>query len=101
VQGLPAGGGVIVIAAIAACLLIAGATAAIARLVEGTWLRRATKTELLVHTVDERTIKGVLVETGREGLILRAAAYLEGQSSIPLAGETYIPRERVAFVQKG
>jgi len=58
-----------------------------------------SREEVVVHTRDGRSIKGVLVATYRDGLALRhAVAFLEGGDS-PLTGDVLIPRENVSFVQ--
>ncbi|GAA2141532.1 hypothetical protein GCM10009760_25800 [Kitasatospora kazusensis] len=64
------------------------------------WLRRQLASEVVVHTIEEQSIRGWLEEEAPDGLILRAARFLDaGENPVPLAGETFIPRGRVAFVQ--
>lgn len=64
------------------------------------WLRRQLAHSVLVHTTTDQSIAGVLEEVARDGLILRAARFLDSSDAeIPLAGETFIPREKIALVQ--
>ena len=63
------------------------------------WLRRQLASDVVIHTTDDITVRGFLEEVGRDGVILRAARYLEGQGAIPLGGELFIPREKVRMVQ--
>jgi hypothetical protein len=64
------------------------------------WLRRQLATSVVVHTTTDQSIAGVLEGTARDGIILRAARFLDsGDAQVPLAGETFIPRERIQFVQ--
>lgn len=65
----------------------------------GGWLRRQLADEIVVHTTQGQTIRGWLEDVSRDGVILRAPRYVEGEGSIPLAGELFIPRERVLFAQ--
>ena len=64
------------------------------------WLRRQLAASVVVHTTTDQSIAGVLEETARDGVILRAARFLDSpDAEVPLAGETFIPREKIAFVQ--
>lgn len=63
------------------------------------WLRQRTLARILVHTTDDKTIEGVLDTVARDGVVLIAGRYLEGDAKVELAGETFIPREKIAFVQ--
>jgi hypothetical protein len=66
----------------------------------GSWLDRVMKKRIVVHTRDSMTIAGVLMEQTEDGIILRAAEMLEdGGRKTSLGGETWIPRETVAFAQ--
>lgn len=61
-------------------------------------MKRKIADNVLVHTTDERTVQGILALVARDGLVLRAAKYLDEQD-VPLGGELFVPRERVLFVQ--
>jgi hypothetical protein len=65
------------------------------------WLSRVLKKRIVVHTRDDKSIQGVLMEQLADGVILRAALLLRDGSAppTPMAGETWIPRENVAFAQ--
>ena len=64
------------------------------------WLRSRTRQTVTVHLTDKTTtIEGVLTDSGRHGLVLNFAKFLGDEGSIPMAGETLIPREKVLLVQ--
>jgi hypothetical protein len=69
--------------------------------VQRNWLRTRTAERVLVHTVDDKSIKGYLEVVARDGLLLRAAVLLLEETEHPLDGELWLPRERVQFVQLG
>jgi small nuclear ribonucleoprotein (snRNP)-like protein len=65
-----------------------------------TWIDSVIQKRLIVHLKDGTTIQGSLSTVMKDGVILRAAAYLNpGSSATPMAGEVFIPRENVAFIQ--
>lgn len=64
------------------------------------WVRRAQRARVIVHTTDDQTFDGVLTCEARDGLVLTAASLLDGQAAVPLGGETFIPREKVSFLQR-
>jgi hypothetical protein len=78
-----------------AAVLLAAATVA----TRTGWLLRRRRRSVTVHTRDEQTIEGILAMSAPDGIVLRAARYLDTTSTIPLAGEVFIPRDRVAFIQ--
>lgn len=65
----------------------------------GGWLRRQLADEVVVHTTENLSIAGWLEEVARDGVILRAARYVEGDGDIALAGEVFIPRPKISLVQ--
>lgn len=65
----------------------------------GGWLRRQLADEVVVHTTEDMSIAGWLEEVASDGIILRAARYVEGDGDIALAGELFIPRSKICFVQ--
>lgn len=67
----------------------------------GSWLERATRKRIIVHTRDDQSIEGVLMKCVDDGLILRAARLLgsDGKQTA-MAGEVFVPRENVAFTQR-
>jgi small nuclear ribonucleoprotein (snRNP)-like protein len=72
-----------------------------ARIVEPeAWLARVLKKKIVVHLKNDQSIEGVLMEQTQDGVILRAAALLGNDGKrTPMAGETFVPRENVAFAQ--
>lgn len=64
------------------------------------WLGRVLKKRIVVHTQQDQSIEGVLMEQVADGLILRAANLLgsDGKKTT-MAGEVFIPRENIAFAQ--
>lgn len=67
----------------------------------GRWFRRVLKKRIIVHLATDQSIEGVLMEQTRDGIILRAAKLLQsaGTADTPMAGETFVPREQIAFAQ--
>lgn len=64
------------------------------------WLQRVLKKRIVVHTRAGLSIDGVLMEHTEDGLILRAAKLLgDDGKQTSMAGETWVPRENVAFAQ--
>lgn len=66
------------------------------------WLRQRTARSVVVHVSDGpdgRSIEGLLVSVGQDGVVLRAARYLTDDAQVPLLGELFVPRDRVLFVQ--
>lgn len=57
---------------------------------------------VVVHTrqPDDRSLRGVIVHDGRDGLILEAAEYLRGDGGVGLDGRVHVPAEAVSFVQE-
>lgn len=64
------------------------------------WFAQVLKKRIVVHTRDDQSLHGVLMEQSGDGLILRAAELLrEGGNGTKMAGEVFVPRESVAFCQ--
>mgnify|MGYP000492361562 CR=1 FL=1 len=64
------------------------------------WLDRVTAERIIVHTSDGVTYDGLLRETTVDGLLLAGAKLIEQSGPTPLSGETFVPRSRVAMVQR-
>ena len=63
------------------------------------WLPHRRGRRVIVHDArDNVSIEGVLVFDGADGLVLRTAKILEGGGT-ELKGETFVPRDRVSFIQ--
>lgn len=66
----------------------------------GRWFKRVLKKKIIVHTRDDQSLEGVLMEQTRDGVILRAASLLQaGGGKTSMAGEVFVPRENVALAQ--
>lgn len=64
------------------------------------WLKVVLKKRIVVHTTADQTIEGTLMESPKDGLILRAAVLRQATNApLTMAGEVWIPREQVAFAQ--
>lgn len=65
-----------------------------------TWLERVMKKRIVLHTRNDQSVEGVLMEQTPDGVILRASRLLgEDGKATAMAGEVWIPRENVAFAQ--
>lgn len=66
------------------------------------WVREHYLKRVLVHTLEGATYDGLLQASERAAIVLVEAKYHGpgDESAVPLAGETYIPRERIAFMQR-
>jgi hypothetical protein len=66
------------------------------------WVREHYLRRVLVHTTDGATFDGLLQSSERAAVVLVQATYTSSatEQSVPLAGETYVPRERIAFMQR-
>lgn len=62
------------------------------------WTSRLEKRKVIVHTADG-SIDGVLLVTGTDGLVLADATYLGDDEKTEVAGELFVPREKVSFIQ--
>lgn len=80
-------------------LVLGVGSAGSALITRGRWLRARIKETVTVHLTDGTTIEGVLVDHSRQGLVLSFAKYLDEEVSVPMAGETLIPQEKVLLVQ--
>lgn len=64
------------------------------------WLPEIMAEEVVVHTRDDSSVRGILTQVTRHELVLSRAAYLQGERETELQGELGIPRANVAFVQR-
>lgn len=62
----------------------------------GRWFKRVLHERLIIHTLANLSIEGLLTEVGKDGIVLKTAK----MANTDLAGDIYIPREQVAFVQR-
>jgi hypothetical protein len=64
------------------------------------WLRKVTKRQVIVHTSLDQSFQGILDAVYDDGLVLRAAVLRDGSpNGLALPGETFVPRETIAFCQ--
>ncbi len=63
------------------------------------WLARVERREIIVHTSDGQSFRGLLDAEEIDGLALRAVKLLGDSGDVPLGGEVFIPRARIEFVQ--
>ena len=64
------------------------------------WMESVRARRITVHCLNGSSIDGSLTATMDDGVILRAAQLLNpDQTTTPMAGEVFIPRINVAFVQ--
>lgn len=63
--------------------------------------RLKLKDRVRVHLTNAQTVDGVVSRSDREWVVLVDARLLSEKDPAVLAGETWIPRERVAFAQRG
>lgn len=64
------------------------------------WLEAVLTKRIIVHLTNEVTIDGSLVAQYDDGIVLRAAKLMDGSpQGTAMAGEVFVPREKVAFAQ--
>lgn len=64
------------------------------------WFERTLKKKIVLHLKNDQSIEGALMEQTLDGVILRAAELLgENGKRTAMAGETFVPRENIAFSQ--
>lgn len=76
----------------------AGALAA-ARLQRRSWLARTVTSRVIVHTTEDQSIEGLLVQAGPDGVLLEAPR-MTAPEEVDLAGAMWIPGPKVNFIQK-
>jgi hypothetical protein len=56
---------------------------------------------VVIHTRDDRSIRGVLIAAHSDALVLRQAAYLTDDGvAVNVDGDVGVPRENIAFYQR-
>lgn len=55
---------------------------------------------VIVHTVDEQNIRGILVEQHADSLSLAESSYLHGGKATAIEGRTHIPLRNVSWIQE-
>lgn len=68
---------------------------------KGDWIERLERRPVVVHTKDERSIKGVLMHAHNDCLVLGHYRYLSATASDePLPGEAVVLRANVSWIQR-
>jgi len=62
-------------------------------------LRRFRRHTVVIHTKDDRSLRGVLVDAYSDCFALAHAQYLEEATAVDLDGRAVVPRENVAWLQ--
>jgi hypothetical protein len=62
------------------------------------WLETMRREQLMLHLVDDCTVRGLVLEVTQDGILLTEAEYL-GSSNAMLGGQVFIARDRIAFTQ--
>ena len=86
-------------AAVVGLSVLAVASYAAGVFLDPRWIVQARRHRILVHLTDGQTIKGVLVESDRESVVLASAEYLTSTGSTAMAGDVWVPRRLVRFIQ--
>lgn len=63
------------------------------------WVRQRLGQEIVVHTTEDDSYKGILDAEYTDGLVLRATTRL-GAEPVSLPGELFVPRDKVALIQR-
>jgi hypothetical protein len=63
------------------------------------WWDEMQNSLVMVHMDDDRTIKGLIVKVSPDGVLLASPEFLGEGPAFELGGESFIPRERIAWAQ--
>ena len=66
--------------------------------IRGEWLDDLTLRRLIVHTVDDRSMEGLLASASPDGIVLVHAKLLVDKP-VDLGGQIWLERSKVLFVQ--
>lgn len=65
------------------------------------WLDKQIRSTVVVHTTAKESIRGILVGSYRDCLVVAHAYYLHADSTTTeIDGEAIVPRDKVAWIQK-
>jgi hypothetical protein len=62
------------------------------------WLKDKVRNHAVVYTVEDKVLEGVLAAVTDEGIVLNNTI-IHDSKDVPLAGDVFIPREQLRFVQ--
>ena len=63
------------------------------------WINQLTANMVVVHTVGEESIRGILLAVHGDCLVLTSATHLSEHGPRKLDGDVIVPRAQVAFMQ--
>jgi len=67
---------------------------------ESSWWEQAQGRQVMLHMTDENTMRGLVSVVVPDGVLLASPEYLhDGADPVTVAGEAFIPAERVLWVQ--
>jgi hypothetical protein len=90
----------VVVAAVAVAALRSPRRRQPAPVVEPSWWERTQRRLVMVHTTDDKTYRGLLVEAVEDGVLLTSVELLLDQGApVALGGEAFLPHRNVAWIQ--
>ncbi len=63
------------------------------------WLAWNTRKDVVVHTKDDESFRGLLLTTRGDALVLMDARHLTDQGETQMAGHTVLPKSNVRAIQ--
>lgn len=84
----------------AASVATATALALHARRARRSWLARTTAERVIVHTTEDQSFEGLMVEGGPAGVVLDAVRLLQDGGNVDMAGTVWVPGSKVHLIQK-
>lgn len=63
------------------------------------WIEQLRYLTVVIHTTTSQSIRGVLVGTYKDSLVLSHAEFLQGDTTTTIDGDVVIPRDKVAWIQ--
>jgi hypothetical protein len=84
-------------------LVLISAAAAVA--IAAAWhyafgISRYVRRRVVIHTIDEQSLRGRLVSVTVDGITLEEAELLAGSEVAVIQGRTFVPRANVSWVQR-
>lgn len=63
------------------------------------WIDRLRFHHVVVHTTTQSSLRGILIGTYKDSLVLNHAEFLAGDTTTSIDGEVIVPRDKVAWIQ--
>ena len=63
------------------------------------YLRKLTRTSVVLTTKDSRSFRGVLLATHKDCFVLSQSKLLGQGAGIEMSGELVVPRDNISFLQ--